>query len=107
MEDYVVREVTLSNHDPTVAADGTVTNYGTVTPLDSGDSINLTATRTADATPGGENPDKAYDYVVSYDTGTQSGTTRTDTITNTREGGLAIRLFKWDTDIPLSGGYFT
>lgn len=107
MEDYVVREVTLSNHDPTVAADGTVTNYGTVTPLDSGDSINLTATRTADATPAGENPDKAYDYVVSYDTGTQSGTTRTDTITNTREGGLAIRLFKWDTDIPLSGGRFT
>ena len=107
LEDYVVREVTISSQNPTVAADGTVSNYGTVTPVDSGGSINLTATRTADATPAGENPDKAYDYVVSYDTGTQSGTTRTDTITNTREGGLAIRLFKWDTDVPLSGGYFT
>lgn len=107
LDDYVVREVTISGQNPTVAADGTVTNYGTVTPLDAGDSINLVATRTAAATPAGETADKAYDYSVSYDTGTQVGTTRTDTITNNREGGLAIRLFKWDTDIPLQGGYFT
>ena len=107
LEDYVVREVTLSNPDPTIAPDGTVTNYGTITPLDNGDTINLTATRTAAATPEGESADKAYDYSVSYETGTEDGTTRVDTITNTREGGLAIRLFKWDTDIPLQGGQFT
>lgn len=107
LDDYVVREVALSNPNPTVASDGTVTNYGTLTRLDDGDTINLTATRSAAATPSGESPDKNYDYIVSYAPGTEEGTTRVDTITNTREGGLAIRLFKWDTDIPLSGGYFT
>ena len=107
LEDYVIREVSLSNPDPTVASDGTVTNYGTVTPLDNGDTINLTATRTDSATPEGESNDKAYDYIVSYNPGNIDGTTRVDTITNTREGGLAIRLFKWDTDIPLQSGRFT
>ena len=107
LDDYVVREVTLSNPNPTVSADGTVTDYGTLTPLDNGDRISLTATRTTSATPEGENPDKAYDYIVSYQRGTADGTTRVDTVTNTREGGLAIRLFKWDTAIPLSGGHFT
>lgn len=107
LEDYVVREVTLSNSNPTVADDGTVTNYGTITPLESGDTVNLIATRTAAATPAGEVADKACDYSVSYGVGNGTNTTRTDTISNTREGGLAIRLFKWDTDIPLSGGRFT
>ena len=107
LEDYVIREVTVSNSNPTVADDGTVTNYGTITPLESGDTVNLIATRTAAATPAGEVADKACDYSVSYGVGNGSNTTRTDTISNTREGGLAIRLFKWDTDIPLSGGRFT
>ena len=107
LDDYVIREVVLGNQAPTVSSDGTVTNYGTVTPLDDGDSINLTATRTAATTPEGEDPAKNYDYTVSYEPGTQNGTTRVDTIDNVREGGLAIRLFKWDTDIPLSGGRFT
>ncbi len=107
LNDYVVKEVSISNHDPTVAADGTVTNYGTLTPLDEGDSINLTATRTAAATPSGESPDKQYDYSVSYNSGAEHDDTRVDTITNTRQGGLAIRLFRWDTDIPLQGGRFT
>lgn len=107
LDDYIIREVSISNPNPTVAADGTVTGYGTVTPLDSGDRINLTATRTAAETPEGESADRSYDYIVSYDTGTETGTTRTDTITNTREGGIAIRLFKWDTDIPLRYGQFT
>lgn len=107
LDDYVVREVTISNDNPTVSENGTVTNYGTLTPLNNGDSINLVATRTAAVTPAGEAADKAYDYIVSYGEGIENGTTRTDTITNNREGGLAIRLFKWDTDIPLSGGRFT
>lgn len=107
LEDYVVREVTISSENPTVASDGTVTNYGTVTPLDNGGRIHLTATRTPAATPDGENADKDYDYIVSYDPGTSEGTSRNDTISNTREGGIAIRLFKWDTDIPLKDGHFT
>ena len=105
--DYVVREVSISNPNPTVAEDGTVTDYGTLTMLSNSDTIGITATRTAAATPAGETADKNYDYIVSYETGSEDGSTRTDTITNTREGGLAIRLFKWETDIPLSGGRFT
>ena len=107
LDDYVVREVKISSQNPTVASDGTVTNYGTLTPLSSGDNINLTATRTAAATPSGESAEKAYNYIVGYNTGTVNGTTRTDTINNSREGGLAIRLFKWDTDVPLQNGHFT
>ena len=107
LDDYVIREVKLGSADPTVAADGTVTDYGTVTPLDDGDSIELTATRTAAATPSGEANDKVYEYIASYETDESDGTTRADTITNTRMGGLAVRLFKWNSIDPLKGGNFT
>jgi fibro-slime domain-containing protein len=105
---YTVREVTLSNADPTVAADGKVTDYGTVTLLEGGDTIRLSATRTAAATPEGETAECEYDYVVSYATTTsEDGTVQTDTIKNTRKGGIAVRLFKWDSEDPLQGGSFT
>jgi hypothetical protein len=106
LSDYVVKEVTISNSSPTIADDGTVTNYGTVTPIAEGGTINLEATRTAAATPAGESADANFDYVVTTEQGTVTGTTRTDTITNTRLGGLGIRLFKWETDDPLRGGKF-
>ena len=104
---YTVREVTLSGGSPTVDADGTVSNYGTVTPLDNGDSISLTASRTAAATPEGESSDKEFNYIVSYQQGQDEGSTRNDTISNTREGGIALRLFKWESDTLLQGGVFT
>ena len=104
---YTVREVTLSGGFPTVDADGTVSNYGTVTPLDNGDSISLTASRTAAATPEGESSDKEFNYIVSYHQGQDEGSTRNDTISNTREGGIALRLFKWESDTLLQGGVFT
>lgn len=107
LDGYVIKEVTVSNPNPTVSDDGTVTNYGTVTPLDKGDRVNLVASRIAAVTPEGEDPDRAYDYIVSYEQNETSDTSRDDTINNTREGGIAVRLFKWDTDIPLSGGKFT
>lgn len=69
MSGYTVKEVTISSSSPTVAADGTVTNYGTLTPIDSAGSVRLTATRTAQATPAGENSDKDFNYVVSYTQG--------------------------------------
>ena len=104
---YEIKEVTISNPDPTVSDDGTVTNYGTVTPLSSGDRINLVATRIASETPAGESPDKAYYYIVSYAQNSVTESTREDTVKNTREGGIAIRLFKWDSTDPLSNGQFT
>ena len=104
---YVIKEVTISNQDPIVSDDGTVTNYGTVTPLSSGDRINLVATRIASETPAGESPDKAYYYIVSYAQNSVTESTREDTVKNTREGGIAIRLFKWNSTDPLSNGQFT
>ena len=58
-------------------------------------------------TPEGEDTDRAYDYIATYGQKELSETSREDTITNTREGGIAIRLFKWDSDIPLQNGQFT
>ncbi|MBR6107383.1 MAG: hypothetical protein IKQ39_05190 [Oscillospiraceae bacterium] len=106
-EGYTVREVKISEPSPTVSADGIVTNYGTVTPLDNGDSFWLTATRTNEATPPGEPNDHDFEYVASYDSQTLSSTAREDTISNTRIGGVVLRLFKWDSEQPLAGGVFT
>ncbi len=86
LDGYVVKEVKVEN--------------GNVIPLESGDSINL------EVIPEGSTTKKAYDYNVSYSQGEEVNSTRTDVITNTREGGLAIRLFKWGTDTPLANGVF-
>ncbi|SEQ26977.1 fibro-slime domain-containing protein [Lachnospiraceae bacterium NE2001] len=103
---YETKEVVLTGN-PVVADDGTVSGYDTITPLNEGQIINLTATRTKEATPEGEDRDKQYEYTVSYEKGTFDGSTRTDTITNTRKGGVAIRLFNWNSNVPLKGGNFT
>jgi len=105
-EGYEVREVTLEG-SPVVAPDGTVSGYTSVKPLESGHSLKLAAKRTAAATPEGEAADKEYDYVVSYQPGNEADSTRIDTISNNREGGIKLRLFKWDSEIPLGGGNFT
>ncbi|MBP5579658.1 MAG: hypothetical protein J6X56_09355 [Ruminococcus sp.] len=102
---YEVREVLLSG-TPTVADDGTVTGYSSITPLSSGEKQKVTAARIAEATPAGENADKQFDYIVAYSKGSEEASTRTDTIINNREGGVAVRLFKWDSNVPLSGGSF-
>ena len=107
LDDYIVKEVKISNQDPTVASDGTVTNHGTVTPIENGGVINLTATRTNDATPPGETNDKNFDYFVSVDKGDEDASTRTDVINNIRSGGIAIRKFKWESETPLKNASFT
>ena len=103
---YVVKEVTISNQNPTVLDDGTVTDSGTVKPISSGGRVNVVASRIDDVTPEGEDKDRAYDYIVTYGQKEISETSREDTITNTREGGIAIRLFRWNSDTPLPNGQF-
>lgn len=106
LDGYVIKEVTISNQNPTVLDDGTVTDSGTVTPISSGGRVNVVASRIDDVTPEGEDNDRAYDYIVTYGQKELSETSREDTITNTREGGIAIRLFRWDSDTPLPNGQF-
>jgi len=106
LDGYVIKEVTISNQNPTVLDDGTVTDSGTVTPISSGGRVNVVASRIDDVTPEGEDKDKAYDYIVTYGQKEISETSREDTITNTREGGIAIRLFRWNSDTPLPNGQF-
>lgn len=106
LDGYVIKEVTISNQNPTVLDDGTVTDSGTVTPISSGGRVKVVASRIDDVTPEGEDKDRAYDYIVTYGQKELSETSREDTITNTREGGIAIRLFRWDSDTPLPNGQF-
>jgi len=106
LDGYVIKEVTISNQNPTVLDDGTVTDSGTVTPISSGGRVNVVASRIDDVTPEGEDNHRAYDYIVTYGQKEISETSREDTITNTREGGIAIRLFRWDSDTPLPNGQF-
>ena len=103
---YEVREVRLTGNI-SVDKDGVVTGYSEVTSFESGDSIYLKAERTAEATPDGETAVKEYEYVVSYKQEADGGSTRTDTVTNTRKGGVAVRLFKWNSTTPLKNGKFT
>ena len=106
LDGYVIKEVTISNQNPTVLDDGTVTDSCTVTPISSGDRVNVVASRIDDVTPEGEDNHRAYDYIVTYGQKEISETSREDTITNTREGGIAIRLFRWNSDTPLPNGQF-
>ena len=105
LDDYEVREVVL-NGTPVIAADGTVTGFSAVTPKSSGQKLSLTATRTPAATPSGESAEAQYNYVISYAKGEFDGSARTDTISNNRENGIAVRLFKWNSEEPLKGGSF-
>lgn len=107
LDGYVTKEVKITGN-VTVDGNGVVTGYDEVIPYETdGEHLCISATRTAAATPEGEDPEHDYDYIVSYTQGENNGSTRTDTITNTREGGLAMRLFKWNCTDPLAGGKFT
>ena len=103
----MVKELAVSG-TPVVDDENKVTNCDelNITPLENNDEINLTATRTLKATPENEERDKAYDYNVSYSQSIDEGSARTDTIENTRKGGIALRLFKWKSSSPLKGGVF-
>ena len=103
----VMREVVLENPNPSVSEEGVVTNTGSVTPIEEGGRI------TINNTSGGET--SAIEYTVGYEQGGPEGyaeNVRTDIVTNTRPGGVALRLFKWDgtdphEENPLEGGVFT
>lgn len=102
---YVVREVLISEANPTVASDGTVANPGTVTPIDAGGTLSVDAKARANDTA------RRYSYEVGYVPGQVTGTiagldnVKTDTVTNSRSG---IRIVKTDLlGNPLAGATFS
>ena len=103
ISDYVIREVKLTG-DYTVANDGTVTGYtASQVKLVDNNGIDLLATAKDDT-------EQTFKYNVDYTEGSPTGETdnaRKDTVTNIRQGGIAIRLYKWGTDVPLQNGIFT
>ncbi len=99
--DYFIREVTVSASEPTVSADGVVTNYGDVTALEGGDETELYGT------PKGETGRSRFTYTVNYDGGAISSESnvRVDTVTNDRPG-IILKKQDWNGG-PLAGAVFT
>lgn len=108
LADYTVCEVELVN--PTVDESGTVTQYYSLRRLNDGDTTVIFTTPQSAETP------SPYSYTVNYDAGTPGSTpqsadepenVRTDTVTNTRSGGVVITLYDMQTGEPLANGTFT
>ena len=89
---YRVREVTLSNPNPTVDDEGVVTGYGTVTPIANNGTLILSGTQK------GESGLSPQEYTVQYEQGVptvEKPNIRVDYVTNHREG-LLIRKVDWE-----------
>ncbi len=88
-DQYFLYEVKLTG-TPVVDVAGRVTDYDTITPLDDGDSIELSGKQV------GEERSSKFTYTVSYERGEvkpAGGNVREDTVTNSRPG---IRIQKSD-----------
>ena len=104
IDNYGIYEIKIDNP---VETDGVITGEN-ITLLANGDltTVNARAKKSGVETP--------YSYSVGYTDGVSKSTSgdgtlnvRTDTITNTREGGVVIRLFDMNTRKPLANGIFT
>jgi len=112
LSDYSIYEVSISNPNPKINSDGEVKEPGTVSRLTKIDGVETTSLNATSKDSG--NTEK-HDYAVSYSKGIPQesiaglgvANTRTDTITNTRKGGVEITLYKMGTSTPLSGAKFT
>ena len=109
LNDYHVYEVEVT--DPgTPDDDGKISTYTDVKKIlaDNSTTINAVPSSSDTDTP------QPFDYVVTYDEGTPYPcridfpveNARTDTVTNTRSGGVTINLYDMKTRNPLSGGTF-
>lgn len=106
-DQYHVYEVVLTN--PVVNTSGEIESYDSITPLQDGDFISINALAKKSSAPA------LYSYAASYEQGTatqtatgadENGNIRTDTITNTRTGGVVVTLFDMKTKEVLPGGEF-
>ena len=106
--DYEVREVDLTNpvYDP--GDSSIVSSYSAITPVEQSGFTHLADTQ-------GGPSDFDYTYKVSYEHDPHKDNVRTATITNTRTGGIMVRLSRWmgldpdrepTTETILEGGVF-
>ena len=91
VEDYLIREVTLSAANPAIGDDGTVTDPGTVTPLAADSELTLNGTQK------GEDTRSSFVYTVQYKEGkiSSDSNVRVDTVTNDRPG-IILKKQDWD-----------
>lgn len=96
---YVIREVELT--DPVVDADGIVTSYSTITPIDQGGDLRI------DGRQKGETSDSPFTYKVTYEQGqiSENSNVREDTTTNSRPG-IILKKTDWSGNA-LEGAIFT
>lgn len=107
IRDYKLYEVTLEN--PVVDGSGSVTAYDGITRIEEAGNMVLNAIPRNGTTP------SEYTYTAHYEEGepvATSGTAgeenaRTDTVTNTRTGGVVLTKYDKHTNQPLAGATFT
>ena len=99
-DQYEIREVILSNPDPTIGPDGVVTDFGTATPVDEGGINQITGRQK------GDTGEITFDYIVHYEKGEipEDSNVRVDTVTNDRPG-VVLRKHDWSGDA-LQGAAF-
>lgn len=98
---YEIREVEISNPEPTVDESGNVTDYGTITPIENGGQI------TVNGTQKGETEASPFNYTVLYEKGAvdADSNVRIDTVTNNRPG-IVLKKQTWAGE-PLANAKFT
>ena len=97
-DDYSVREVTVEN--PVLASDGkTVLSYSSIKKLDNGKRTKIGVVSKSGVSD-------TFPYIVEYTEGKAHNNIKTDTITNTRTGGVVITLYDMNTRKPLANGIF-
>ena len=98
---YLIREVSLTDPNPTVNADGVVTNYGEVHPLAHGENLVLKGKHT------GESSSAGLSYTVLYEASEiePESNVRVDTVTNNRPG-IILRKEDWNNS-PLADAVFS
>ncbi len=100
--EYLVREVVLTGTPSVDESTGVVTGYDTITPVDEGESIEVSGKTHSGNT-------RTETYTVNYDIGTSTGENqniRTDIVTNSRPGIQIYKTDWWETK-KLSGAVFT
>ena len=102
IDDYVIREVTLTSDNPAVDENGVVTNYGDAVPIPEEGEFSLTGRQK------GETGDATFPYTVLYKIGTvsENSNVRVDSTTNNRPG-IVLKKTKWDGTTALKDATFT